>query len=486
MKIGFENKSVSAFDKVYDETVRIRDSAESVIPDTKPDVAGIVSVQKSVYLKSKDVTGRGVSITGEARADIIYICEGEQQVSAHTITKSFIMEYDIPDIDLVSVPIIALTVDNTQVRIVNPRKLAVSFAVSGHMECYSPAQIMTQQVYSDDAPLHLRREERQQLYTSWAGEKTFAVNEQFALPEGSRAVSICSRRLNFTVTDKQCVGTKLLVKGMVQLSISYLAENTPYPINTEFATPYSQLIETNTDSIAGFDVGIEPTSMFVEITQGISGECALDCEIHAVMQAAGYSEGTVTYFADAYSNRSECSCTCRDVTLMCEKRAFDEPRDVQQTLELPEDCADVLCIMSALNEGGNDESGHSAALDVLYETSDGHMSAVHRSVELGKFEGEYLMTRMQTDFEDKKLILNISGHSKCVQSVVETVEILESIDLAEDMYDSSDWPSLYAVRTEKESLWELAKTYHSSIERITAANEDVTDIRGKVLLIPKE
>ena len=41
------------------------------------------------------------------------------------------------------------------------------------------------------------------------------------------------------------------------------------------------------------------------------------------------------------------------------------------------------------------------------------------------------------------------------------------------------------VRVGKESLWELAKTYHSSIEGIRAMNELEEDISGKLLLIPK-
>ena len=47
------------------------------------------------------------------------------------------------------------------------------------------------------------------------------------------------------------------------------------------------------------------------------------------------------------------------------------------------------------------------------------------------------------------------------------------------------YPTVTLVRVERENLWELAKTYHSSVEQIRAMNDLEEEISGRLLLIPK-
>ena len=51
-------------------------------------------------------------------------------------------------------------------------------------------------------------------------------------------------------------------------------------------------------------------------------------------------------------------------------------------------------------------------------------------------------------------------------------------------YDFEAFPALTLVKAENESVWELAKKYHSCVERISAMN-DTENMQGKLLLIPK-
>lgn len=66
------------------------------------------------------------------------------------------------------------------------------------------------------------------------------------------------------------------------------------------------------------------------------------------------------------------------------------------------------------------------------------------------------------------------------------ISSLGSVSLDEEnSFDLNDLPSLYLVRAEKESLWELAKAYHSSIECIADFNELDDAIEGRMILIPR-
>ena len=75
MEISFENRVMSMYREIARQTRRIQETAESVVPDTNDDIGRIASVQTAVLLKSKDVTSRGVMVTGELTAAMIYITE---------------------------------------------------------------------------------------------------------------------------------------------------------------------------------------------------------------------------------------------------------------------------------------------------------------------------------------------------------------------------------------------------------------------------
>ena len=75
MEIVFEKKCEVRNRESVRLVKRIQESAESVVPDTEEDIGRIAAVQSSVLLKSKDLSGRGVLVTGEARACVLCIDE---------------------------------------------------------------------------------------------------------------------------------------------------------------------------------------------------------------------------------------------------------------------------------------------------------------------------------------------------------------------------------------------------------------------------
>ena len=81
MEIKFENKNVSMYREISRQTKKVQESAESVVPDTDDDIGRIATVQSYVMLKSKDITSRGVLISGEAVASLLYITESQESMS---------------------------------------------------------------------------------------------------------------------------------------------------------------------------------------------------------------------------------------------------------------------------------------------------------------------------------------------------------------------------------------------------------------------
>ena len=126
MDIVFTHKTQSCFREFADPVKRIQVSAESVVPDTNEDIGRIASVRSQILLKSKDVTSRGISASGELETVLLYITEDEKAVSFLRLRRDFSLEIEEGDYPLDTLSQLRLTVSNTEARVLNPRKIAVT------------------------------------------------------------------------------------------------------------------------------------------------------------------------------------------------------------------------------------------------------------------------------------------------------------------------------------------------------------------------
>jgi hypothetical protein len=498
MEINFENKTVSAFREIYHQTKRSQESTESVVPDTDDDIGKIASVQTAIMLKSKDITARGVLISGEASASIVYITESQERAAFVQLTKGFSIEYEIPDITPDAVAQISLSIVSCESRIVNPRKVSAAFEISGELSCYVLENITVECSLPEESQeiLHAKYDSTELILIDAACEKTFSINEQFAFPSGKPSPGrLVSQQVDFVVTDSQLIGSKIILKGNVNVGLCYLSDEVNYPVKTEFTTPFSQIVDIGHDSLEHCSINIELTSAYFEIINTISNDKALDAEIHAVMQLVSYSRQNLSYISDAYSNKMPTEC-------IVETKQFNLVSGIQklklisdERINVAEDCSDVLSAFVEISDISQEQSKLrvTVGINVIYRDSNGLLSAVRRTANL---EGEATTSNLRINgsrLSDLYLRPDgqfIDGHLSVDLSylVCSNIEIkqVSSVKLDEEgCFELSRYPSVTLVKAENESLWELAKTYHSSIEQIKAYNELEESIEGKLLLIPK-
>lgn len=496
MEICFENKKVSAFCEVYHQTKRVQESIESVVPDTNDDIGRIVSVQTEVLLKSKDVTSRGVSVSGEAAAVLLYITEGEEKVSFVKVSRAFNIEYELTDADADIVSQISLNIVNSEARILNPRKVSVVFEISGELSCYREESVCIENTLPEDGSiaLHTRYEQREIMLINAVCEKTLAANEQFVFPAGKplpEKLIFC--RADMNVSDTQVIGSKMIVKGTTELNVCYMTAEECYPITAQFSAPFSQIIDTGRENTEGCTAYITMTSAYYDLIDNINGEKTLDAEIHAVTQAVSRCRSCVNYITDVYSNElpTQCKMEVRQHTTTSETQLIKLSKD--ERINTSEDCGDVLCILTSLNQVSQQQTKLSCNVnaDVLYRTKSGSISAVRRIIDADgecPTDGRILSARLGDTYMrldgntiDAHISVELSC-TKCAYSEFSSVSSVLSDD--EKPYDFEAFPALTLVKAENESVWELAKKYHSCVERITAMN-DIGDMQGKLLLIPK-
>lgn len=498
MKINLENKTKKCFRELCRQNRRIQETAECVVPDINDDIGKIASVQSAVYLKSKDITGRGVTVTGEAHAAVLYITEGERGVSSLKLTKPFSIEFECADIDAETISQIKLDVVNTEARVLNPRKISLTFEIAGELSCYREESTIVETTLSEGEVkgIHARYRETELMCVNAVSEKTFTLSEQFTFPVGKPSPSqIVMPKAVFAVSDCQLIGTKLIVKGNMEISAAYLSDDVNYPLKVDFSTPFSQIIDIAEEELDSCSAVIEISSVYYDVVNTINGEKALDIEIHAVLQTVSRKCEKLSYISDIYCNlmpaqlemqqrRVNCTASCQQIKLISDER-----------VNVVDDCVDVLSVYSAVTQLSiqSDKISAAVTLDIIYRTQDGGLSSVRRLVSLSadccktpeRIINMYLADvylRPDGAYIDSHIVIELNylyvqnKELSCVSAL--------TLD-EENAYDFAAFPALTLVRAEKEELWELAKAYHSSVEQIMAVNLLGEGSEGKMLLIPK-
>ena len=497
MEIVFEKKCEVRYRESVRLVKRIQESAESVVPDTEEDIGRIAAVQSSVLLKSKDLSGRGVLVTGEARACVLCIDERRERISCVRLAKPFSAEFEVAELSGEEQTLLSLAVAATDARLLNPRKLSVTFDLAAELSCYVPESVAVETALPGEScrGLHVRCAETELTLPNAVCEKSFVLNEQFPLPAGTgRPERLVCEQAEIRADDCQLIGSKAVVKGRALIRVAWLGEDGNGPVQASFSAPFSQIIDIGAETMELCTVQPQITGAYYDLIDSISGEKMLDAEIHILLQLVCRSRIRIRTVADAYSNLTPLDAQTETLRFS----SADERRTLRVTaaesVDVMEDCSDVICVFPTLSRCSLEGQKLSAAanLDILYRTAGGELSAVRRTLMLEEDCGGGDARLLSASLAE--IDLRPSGGSMETRVTLEAQLLCETdneigsisgVTLDEEQsFDLSRFPSLTMVRREGESLWEIAKRYHSSVEAIEAYAGGETENEG-MLLVPK-
>ena len=498
MEINFKNRTVPVYKELSYQTKVVQEVCEAVVPDTDEDIGSVAAVQSQVFLKSKDVTPRGVLISGEACASLMYITESQDKVSYMKLKRTFSMEYEIADIDSEALSQINLYIISAEARLINPRKVSVCFEIAGERSCYISEELDVEYLApaSDEVLIHAKYESAELNVVSSVNEKTFSINEQFSFPGGKPTPSrLVFADADIAINDTQLIGTKVIVKGSAAVSVSYLSDEVNYPVKAEFTAPFSQIVDIGEAVMENCTVTATLTGMYYNVADSIGGDKLMDIELHTLLQLCCRSSREIVYVSDAYSNVMPANCVREKRKLQHVSQSRKVKMSSDERLSIADDCSDVLSLFAVLSGLRQEQETVSATvnLDIVYRDSSGKISSARRSINI-KTENAMQCCRVQSAKladvylrpDGQYLDCHLAVELCCLVCGSLELECVKTVTLDEDAaIELEKFPTVCLVRCSGESLWELAKTYHSSVEKIREANDMEDDINGRMILVPK-
>lgn len=498
-----QQKKLGGFRAVFDATTRQEETLESIVPDAMPDIKGIIHTSGTVFLRQREAADGSIRMTGSVRTAILYQPEGENTAPCClTLDIPFLCCCDHPAI-AENCPVVAdVRVIAADARLLNPRKVLARVEIVARGIAYQEDTcLVSVGVEGDGVPgLQTRMESHPDFVATDVMEKAVTFSDVVRLP-GPRLSpgALLSARGWARSPETRVIGTKLVVKGEVSLTVHYLAGDTLTAARLDL--PYSQVLELGSEGEEGFaQVDAVLTSLGCEP----GGEGELKVEAGILLQAALCRPRRVELLADLYSV-SRCMETERGQVTLMEQKARESRRQIVRQ-QCPWDAPVRMVIDCALEIG---------EISQTPTAEQGVMLTAKCCVDvLCLLEDDSLVGAAYTI--PAELELPLPRESRCVCRCVPAgevtavpvsggIEVRFEVEFCTELYTAStatfaaaakvlpetnqpDRPSV-VVRLvgEGEALWDIAKACGSTVSDICGANllSDEAVPPGTLLLIPK-
>ena len=508
MELKFKKSGHDYYEPLHFAPFSCEAMRENIVPDSCGDIARIVDTTGVVCLTNRELTGDGrFSASGSVEVSVLYIPEKEDGPRA--------LHFQIPfqcygegqggaECEFLD---IRGELHGIDTRVLNPRKvLTRANLVLYPSGCrHVSLSVCTGVDEGTGEGVQLLCEKKHTRVAAGVREKEFTFTEELPLSPGrGGAEEILSTRADIKGTDSKLIGSKLVVKGLISVSVLYREGGGRLAVLQQ-ELPFSQIIEGN-----GFDEDCESEAAYrllsVECRPGSEGApedaYVLTLELMLRTRVTVWREEEVSFIADLYSTAAPVACQTAELELSEDSQCGIRRQNVRELLETGVAVKSVVDM--EIGCGGAQLSGGELKVPVwarcLYLDENDVLGSVHRefsaAIPTELPEGE-------TDCQAEA-----ACHGDVIANIMpEGIELRFPLECAVAASSRRRYICVSGGETEEEdpgrepapslilrklgageTLWAVAKQYRATCGGILAVNEleDETQITpDRLLLIPR-
>lgn len=503
MELSLQKNPVFINEIILDETVEQPIECDALLPDYCPDIRRILKCSMSPVVMSKAVTAGRLEVEGIAGLNILYLSAGGELAKG---------EYKVPFSRMLELhgngenPMITVTLRTGQLncRAVNQRRLDIRGSVV--IRAVGITSREDSAICGSEEPtLRLRRREKTGMRLAGQAEREQRLTQATTLSGSGSPISrvlrcdacICRRE------DRVADG-RVIVRGEIQATVLCAGEDGGWE-KAECTLPFETTVELpGACDATPCEIWQELLSATAEPGTDSDGEYrSISWDITVVTRVRIYRPYTGTICTDCYSTRFASSGRNRNIQTLQLLSLCNEAVTSRETLELPEQMEEIIAIWpqgadcTVHPEGEGLLAEGRLGLTLLCKMSDGELYSFDRTLEVQHHvtaaEGAQWNARLecrgcQWEFHGgTELSVNCdlfwSGAvwNMCKETMLEEVTVDEKRPRTDAMPRG-----LYIYMAQKsESLWDIARRYNTSEEKIREDNGDLgEECAGGAILIP--
>ena len=473
MECGLQWKEITCWDTVGRAAVNHEETMETAIPEYCPDLGRIVETAGQVQIRSRTADGKSITVRGAVRLTVLYTSEESVGLRSLTLTVPFTCTAAEPRLAACQLQWVTGRLLLCEAQVLTARRLYVRVIPELTITGYRCSVLrLCAGTAEEDGTLRMRRQERTACLTVSVAERECSTALETPAPTDQPAPEdLLCIRLYPRVTGCQPVGSKLMVKGELFLSALYRCREQQL-YTYEAALPFSQIVdlpegaEQGECTAAAQLAGCEVRLLRSEETSGFS----VTAELRLLLTTT--RSETLPSAVPERAGRQECV------------QHLDFGRQRPFVFVTDADCTPSLA--------GDDNDLHTTVrLRFLYLDEEETPTVTERTAEVplpavSRDASCALCGAPEVAFSGSGCDIRQIVALRAPEEDRQTLPTITAVELLTDRQPGRR-PSLVMRRLAAgESLWDVAKQYHTDEELIRTVNHlEEGGVPDKMLLIPR-
>lgn len=498
MELAFQTSRLSFLKQILREVRCQEETAETIVPDTCPDMAAIIDSWAEPMLRGKDCRDGSVIVSGGIKGGVLYTPEDGSHPRCLDFYIPFTMKLEHAALTEHAQILCVPRIRSVDGRMVNSRKAMLRVNLCCRVTAYEQAEQTLHKLQSKPDAVQVRIAEYPLELPLETAERSFVLEEDLDLPTGRPpAEQICKFSCRLELTEQKVIANKAVFKGVANCKILYCAEDATHWVYRQ-QLPFSQYCELAED----YDqerVLMYPviTGMDHQLTNGGNG---VTVTMHGLVQCVIFGNRPLTVIEDAYATQGDLETEwvtydlegCLDRQRSIQTVSHTLRGDLRQILDFdfyPDEPvirqgSDGLRIETpvSMHVLGSDSNGKLTALTGRGEATREIVLAKDAVCDSSITQIGFGQASDITDGAELRCELCLESSCKSNQNIRNMAEA--TIKSAENAKRN---PSIILQYADADmTLWELAKQHRSKEDAIRSANHLDSDriAEKQMLLIP--
>ncbi|MGV8145439.1 MAG: DUF3794 and LysM peptidoglycan-binding domain-containing protein [Alkaliphilus sp.] len=504
---------------VNQERVQNVIEGDILVPDSKPDISRIISVDGTIRVEGEKIEEDKLIVEGIASFSVLYVSNLEEEALCNVESSTaFKHEIEIENITEKMQSEVVAEIEHIEFSMNNERKIGVKAVVN--LTCIVSRKRSTEIIASVEGfdDLQILREKFQYSAIIEKGMEEIFIKDAFEiednLPEIKEIIKLNARIENkeTKITEK-----KVIIGGVLFVEILYLTEeNKDLLAQYKMEIPFTNFIEMS-EALSDMRCksSIELNSITTKLIENIQGENRI-IEIEAFIQVDVKLIENIEkkLIVDIYSTKQRLELEKTTILLKSDVETKEMRVSLSEALNVPNDSPDIEKIVSmkarALISDYREARGKivvegvlgvvviymsECELQSLYSFEQEipfrqyvEIDSVHEDMDI-----EIKLSDVRAKYElvgKKQIDCIIDFNIECEVYLSEKADLICEIRELEKSQDTENRPSLviYAIQS-GDTLWGIAKKYNSTMENIIERNniENSQELKtSEYILIQKE
>ena len=468
------------------QTLQGETAAESeiILPDYCPGILKLVQTNATVLLRSQSVRGDRAYVEGAVEFCVVYLSDTAEGLQCVTHQVPFSQTVQIRNEADTSQIRVHAKISYANARALSPQKLYVKATVETITNVFAPSTVT---LLDEETAKKVEKKTESATLADIINDsqKTLKMSDEIEIT--SAPVSKIMRyETRFRTTDKKIINNKMIVKADMSLKITYIStDGHLYNQTAEF--PISQVMEIGeADEQTICSISYSVCDCHFNIKEN-ADKSAVDCDLEINICAQCFQNEQIDIITDAFSTKHHTECNNKPI---CLQKVFclDQNADFKENIRLDgctgiSDIAVVPSIMSVGYDADQKCVLCQGAFDcsIIYTDTESDLLCMQKSVPFQisidtgcvpssvKNGAELHMSNLSYTFDSGTLTLKIETELSGFLIVGTELNAVTEITFSEDG-ERAQSPIILCYAGCGESVWDIAKKYGASPEKIMQRN----------------